>query len=253
MAPSEHISFWWSHFPCGVGRDAGSIFAYWADDACDLRLLWRLLQPGMTFFDIGANHGIYTITAAKRLGDSGSVVAFEPSPREQRRLKLHLRLNGITSVRVVPYALAADEGEAVLVTIISGNTGKNSLRSLLTDEPVKPVAIQKTTIDKYLARTATKAVDLVKVDTEGAELEIFRGAHRLLGDLRPLVLCEVLDQSTRPWGYPAREIVTRLQAYDYQWFDIRPDGSLVGHRVRDEYPEVRNYLAVPREKKHYIQ
>src|SRR5439155_2668132 len=76
MPLSEDISFWWSHFPCGVGPDAESIFAYWADDTGDLRLLWRLLQPGMTFFDVGAYHGIYTIIAAKKLGQTGSIVAF---------------------------------------------------------------------------------------------------------------------------------------------------------------------------------
>ncbi|PYU79664.1 MAG: hypothetical protein DMG50_23195 [Acidobacteria bacterium] len=61
----------------------------------------------MTFVDIGAFHGIYSVIAATRLGDGSRVVAFEPSQRERRRLQLHLRCNGIKSVVVEPYTAAA--------------------------------------------------------------------------------------------------------------------------------------------------
>jgi len=63
----------------------------------------------------------------------------------------------------------------------------------------------------------------------------------------------VLDKVTRPWGYPAREIVERLRTYDYGWSEILPDGTLLPHHPRDEYPEVRNFLAVPHEKQKDLQ
>jgi hypothetical protein len=100
-----------------------------------------------------------------------------------------------------------------------------------------------------LGRKHIDNVDLIKIDVEGGEAETFRGADRLLGHLRPSIICEVLDRVTRPWGYPAREIISQLRTYDYEWFDILPDGSLAPHPPRMEYPEVRNYLAVPREKR----
>ena len=253
ISPSEEVSLWWSHFPCGLGPNAESIFAYWGDDAGDLRLLWRLLRPGMTFFDVGAYHGIYTIIAAMSLGPAGSIVAFEPSSRELRRLKLHLRLNGVASVKVVPCAVAAEEGSATLVTVVSGNLMRNSLRPPLTRDPVEPVVVPKTTIDSYLARAGTETVDVVKIDTEGAELEVFRGAERLLSQLRPLVICEVLDESTRPWGYPASDIIARLQSYDYRWFDILLDGSVSPHCPKSDYSDVKNYLAVPQEKQDRVR
>src|SRR5439155_14870569 len=96
----------------------------------------------MTFFDVGAYHGIYTIIAAKRLGHSGSVVAFEPSPRERRRLRLHLRYNRITSVKVEPYAVAGEEGEASLRMIVEGYTTMNSLRQPAVDHPVTRVEVE---------------------------------------------------------------------------------------------------------------
>ena len=82
---------------------------------------------------------------------------------------------------------------------------------------------------------------------------VFRGADRLLLQLRPLIICEVLDKVTGPWGYPARDIIAKLQRCGYDWYEVLQDGSLRRHRVQSEYPEVRNYLAVPREKRHSIE
>ncbi len=247
VAPQEQVEFWWSYFPASFSADR-SMFAYWGDDIGELRFLWKSLRPGMTFLDVGAYHGIYAIIAAKRLGHTGRVVAFEPSPRDRRRLLLHLRYNGIKSVAVEPYAVAAEAGKAPLVIVADGYTNMNSLRHPAIDHPVKQVIVETTTLDEYLNRNHIDKVDLVKIDAEGGEVEIFHGAERLLGRLRPLVICEVLDKVTGPWGYPAREIVSLLRTYDYEWFDILPDGGLLPHRLRNEYPEVRNYLAVPREK-----
>src|SRR5207237_5412454 len=99
----ELIDFWWSYFPATFSSDKG-LFDYWGDDIGELRFVWRLLRPGMTFLDVGAYHGIYAIIAAKRMGPKGHVVAFEPSPRDRHRLNLHLWCNGIKTVTVEPYA-----------------------------------------------------------------------------------------------------------------------------------------------------
>ena len=92
MSPSDEIQFWWSYVVPYFDATRG-FFDYWGHDLGDLRFLWRNLKPGIVFLDIGAHHGIYSIVAAKKLGTNGTVVAFEPSSREYRRLRLHLRLN----------------------------------------------------------------------------------------------------------------------------------------------------------------
>ena len=253
LGSSENIKFWWSYFPAAFSADRG-MFDYWGDDVGDLRFLWKFLQPGMTFVDVGAFHGIYSVIAAKRLGDGSRVVAFEPSPRDRQRLRLHLRYNGIKSVIVEPYAVAAEGGEAALNVVIEGYQTMNSLRPPAIDHPVQQVMVETINLDEYLHRNQIERVDLMKVDAEGGELQIFNGAKTLLSRFRPLVICEVLDKVTRPWGYPAREIVERLRAYEYEWFEILPDGSLLPHHPRNEYPEeVRNFLAVPREKQEDLQ
>jgi FkbM family methyltransferase len=252
IGPTEQVKFWWSYFPAVFSADRG-MFDYWGDDVGELRFLWKYLQPGMTFVDVGAFHGIYSTIAAKRLGNRSRVVAFEPSPRDRRRLQLHLRYNGIKSVVVEPYAVAAERGEAALQVVIDGYQNMNSLRPPAVSQPVQQVVVQTIALDEYLQRNQIDKVDLIKIDAEGGEIQIFNGAETLLSRFRPLVICEVLDKVTRPWGYPAHEIVERLRAYQYGWFEILSDGSLTPHRQRNEYSEVRNFLAVPLEKQKDMQ
>ena len=253
MSPNQVVSLWWSHFPATANPNADSLFDYWGEDLGDLRFIWQYLDPGMTFIDVGANEGVYSVIASLKLGATGRVVAFEPSPREVSRLKLHVWLNRLSTIEVVPAALASHEGNATLITIVEGNTGRNSLLHPDTTDPVKPVGVRVTTLDRYLARTDINTADVVKIDAEGAELKIFEGAHRLLQDIRPLIICEVLDQSTRPWSYPAREIVHYLQDHSYEWFEILPDGGLLSHSCQREYLAVKNYLAVPKERRERIE
>jgi len=251
LSSEEQLSFWWSYFPASFSPDR-SAFEYWGEDVGDLRFLWRYLRPGMTFLDIGAHHGVYSLVAAKKVGRDGRVVAFEPSPRERRRLLLHLWHNRIRSVAVEPFALASEEGQASLTVVVEGYTTMNSLRTPPIDHPTSRLTVQTMALDSYLERARIDRVDLLKIDTEGGEMEAFRGASRLLSECRPVVICEVFDLVTRAWGYAASDIIDLLRAYDYDWCEVRPDGGLIPHRCRPEYPSAKNYVAVPREKRDFF-
>ena len=92
-----------------------------------------------------------TIIAAKRMHGAGRLIAFEPFPGSRKRLNLHLRLNGVRSVTIEPYAIGRDECEAAL-QVVDGHGDLNSLRHPATNFPVRPVAVQTTTLDQYLER-----------------------------------------------------------------------------------------------------
>src|ERR1700758_1176748 len=89
ISPSDEIQFWWSYLVPHFDATRG-FFDYCGHDLGDLRFLWRNLKPGAVFLDIGAHHGVYSVVAAKKVGTTGTVVSFEPSSREYRRLRLHL-------------------------------------------------------------------------------------------------------------------------------------------------------------------
>jgi len=245
----DNVSQWFVS-PCFMPRftDRSRFLEFITEDNAELRFAWRFLEPDMTFLDIGAYRGIYSLIASKRVTRSGMVVAFEPSSRDRRWLELNAWLNAVRGLTVEPYALGAASGTSSLFVVVSGYTSMNSLRAPAIDQPTTEVPIEVTTLDEYCAKRTLKRVDLMKVDTEGGELDVFRGATEVLARHRPLIICEVLDWVTRPWGRAAVDTVDYLADRGYEWFEFEEDGRVRPHTRRTEYPEVKNYLAVPRER-----
>lgn len=184
-----------------------------------------LLEPGMTVVDIGAHAGLYTLAASRRVGPGGRVIAFEPSPRERARLLKHIQLNHCGNVTIESMALGDADGEADLFVVQDHETGCNSLRPGNVGE-VRPVRVAVRRLDDYLARGGIERVDVVKMDIEGAELSVLRGAERLFRSLRPVLLCEIEEARIQPWGYQGRDIVDLLLGWGYSWFAIAAGGAL---------------------------
>lgn len=250
IAPGVMIRFWWSYISPFFDPNR-AFLDYWGNDLRDLQLLWKLLKPGMVFLDIGAHHGIFSLVAARRTGEHGFLAAFEPSPRERHRLRLHLRWNGFRAARVESLAVGAASSETEFFQVVSGDDTRSGLQPPQSGDATISIPVKTIGLDQYLLESSLGRVDVIKLDVEGAELDVLRGATKVLADLRPMILCEVLDATTCAWGYRAREIISLLKHYDFEWFDVLQDGSLAPHEIRDSYPDVRNYLAIPREKAHY--
>jgi FkbM family methyltransferase len=217
------------------------------------RFVQKLLRPGMTVLDIGAHHGLYTLLASRIVGARGRVIAFEPSSRERRKLWANLLLNGCTNVRVQSLALGEEEGEAELFLVDGVQTGCNSLRPPAVDEPTHKVRVRVAPLDDWLRERGIAQVDFVKLDVEGAELGVLKGAKSLLSrPPRPLMLVEVYDIRTEPWGYKAKDIVTYLGGMGYRWFLPQPAGELVPVDAAAERFD-DNFVAVPEEKTHDVR
>ena len=148
----------------------------------------------MTVLDIGAHHGMYTLLASKRVGREGRVIAFEPSPRERRRLLRHLRINGCSNVFVEPLALGDHAGEADLFLVEGRQDWCNSLRPPEVDERSCIVRVEVRPLDDVLGALGIARVDFIKLDVEGAGLSFLHGASRVLRSAsRPAILAEVQD------------------------------------------------------------
>jgi FkbM family methyltransferase len=247
ISKEEELRFRWSYV-APFHDPTKRFFDYWGHDLAELRVLWKILEPGMFFLDIGAYHGIYSLVALKRLNGSGQIVAFEPSPNARRRLTLHLRRNGGRAAKIEPYAMSSGSSESTFFQVVSGDTTRNGLRPPSSEDVVAPLTIQTVSLDQYVAEARLPRVDVIKLDIEGGERDALHGATKVLDEFRPVIICEVFDAAAQAWGYHARETVSLLKAHGYEWFEFRPDGSLAAHEIRDRYPEVQNYLAVPREK-----
>jgi FkbM family methyltransferase len=208
----------------------------------------RYLQPGMTVLDIGAHHGFYSLLASLKVGTAGHVIAFEPSPREKQRLIRHLELNQCTNVMVEAMAVGASEGDAELFVVQGKETGCNSLRSPEVSLRTRKLSVAVISLDRYLEQRGIHQVDFVKIDVEGGELDVLRGAEVMLQrEPRPAILCEVQEDRTRTWGYAAAEIIEQLAERRYGWFRITPEGSL-RPLVAKRNIFNGNFVAVPEER-----
>jgi FkbM family methyltransferase len=214
----------------------------------------RYLELGMTALDIGAHHGFYSLLASKKVGRNGRVVAFEPSPRERERLTRHLAWNTCSNVCVEEAALGETEGRADFFIVTSKETGCNSLREPKTKHPTRRLQVQVKRLDDYLRTSQIERVDFIKLDVEGAELSVLKGAGEVLENRpRPVLLCEVQDLRTKAWGYPALEIIKFLASRGYDWFMLLEDGSLrmVNTNGRKEWDG--NFAAVPPERSEHLR
>jgi len=208
------------------------------------------LAPGMVFVDIGANQGLYTILAARRCGQTGQVVAVEPCRVQRQRLRWNLRWNGLRGVRVRGEAVGSSKGLGTLHVVQGPETQGNSLRPPAPDiaQRWKLETVSVITLDDLCEEEKISGeVDVIKIDVEGGEQDVLRGAKRSLAFAkRPLIYSEVCDRRTRPWGYSAREIVLDLLGRDFSWWEVAT-GTIMQHVIQNEYPG-DNLLAVPRER-----
>ena len=195
-------------------------------EGAEVAFVGRLLRPGMTVLDAGAHHGLYTLLASKRVGRQGRVIAFEPSPRERKRLRRHLRVNRCRNVDVQPCALGDEHREADLFLVQGREDWCNSLRAPQIDARTVSVRVEVERVDDVLEKIGVTRVDFIKLDVEGAELSFLQGACRTLAASRPVILAEVQDLRTRPWGYAAREIIEFLARASYCWFALTANSNL---------------------------
>ncbi|HYR07233.1 MAG TPA: FkbM family methyltransferase [Longimicrobium sp.] len=143
------------------------------------------LPSGGTFVDVGANWGYFTLVAAHAVGSAGRVVALEPDPRVHAELAANLARNGIRNVAALAVAASDRAGEATLSGYAEAdrNRGVSSLVAApVGDAP--SFAVRTTPLDDLLDEHGIDAVDLVKIDVEGAEELVVRGMARGLAEGR---------------------------------------------------------------------
>lgn len=234
-----------------LGRNdyLGSTLTFDGFEPNERAFVQNFLKPGMTVIDIGAHHGFYTLLASKIVGTGGKVFAFEPSPRERSALRFNLSLNRCKNVVVQDLALGSQDGEATL-HVVDHQTGCNSLRPPAADvsQTWKPTRVQVRRLDGWLDRREVSRVDFIKLDVEGGELEVLKGATLLLGrHPRPAILAELEDARSESWGYRAKDTAAHLQNIGFDWFRILQAGTL--EQMSDNSDRYEgNYVALPKER-----
>ena len=169
------------------------------------------LKPGAVFYDIGANIGFYSTIAARLVGETGHVYAFEPFPISATAVQTNASLNGFSNVTVVVAAVTNEQG--VVSLAISDASRKH--RVATTGENGN-IDVRSIRMDSYVTDENLRPPDVVMIDVEGAEVDVLKGMLETIRNHRPTIMCEVhwiLDElydfcrtELNPLGYELRTL-----------------------------------------------
>lgn len=216
-----------------------------AGETAEARLLDRVLGPGDTFLDVGANHGGYSLRAARRVGPAGRVVAFEPQPRLAALVRRSFQSNGFYHASVLEIACSDRAGEADLF-VPRRNSGEASIHAALAGNlAVESVRIRLERLDDALDWRALPGRVVVKIDVEGSEASLLAGAEQLLRIRRPLVLFESSPTTARAAGSSVAGVVEALRRVGYKRLAEVDDYPATFPAEEAVLDRQRNLVAVP--------
>jgi FkbM family methyltransferase len=196
-------------------------------EPASMAMLKEHLGPGKTFVDVGANFGVYSLVMART---GARVVAVEPNPESVERLRRNVMESGAL-VQIVPVAAGDKPGTMTLYVAPGFNTGETSLsdKNAGNDGPVQgKYEVQVETLDTILGAwmdVPPDRVDAIKIDVEGAELMVLRGARGILERWHPMLLVEIVDRQLVAMGTSATAL--RAWLWDAGYREGRHDGDNV--------------------------
>jgi FkbM family methyltransferase len=224
--------------PTGWRGISKLIFTFREQYEPELTCLHRLLSKGMNFVDVGACLGIYSAVAGKLVGESGRVLAFEPSAQSFATLQRNIAMNRLTNVRPFPLALSDKQARAHLYH--EDDPGRNSLGACL--RPNRGFEEVRTEpLDSVLEANLVGSVDVIKMDVEGAEELVLRGARAILTRSHPVVIFEVNPDAAKGMGLSADGAWKFLEPLGYEFYRMDETGN--PSRIKSP-PAGGNVLAV---------
>jgi FkbM family methyltransferase len=189
----------------------------------------QFLKPGMVVMDVGANEGLYSLFASSRIGPGGIVLAIEPSEREFIRLKKNIALNQMTNIRTFRCALYSERGLAELAVAEYEHAGQNTLGKIIPNPKVRMDSIQQVDLeifDDLFEKQALNRLDFVKIDAEGAEMQVLLGAQKTIRHYLPLIQLEVSEQALKIQDSSRDGIFELLQSWGYRFYAFDARGEL---------------------------
>lgn len=173
------------------------------------------LKPGNVFYDIGANVGFFSIIAAKLVGDGGKVYAFEPGEGNASSIRHNARLNNFNHIEVIEKAVSHTSGEGQL--LLAKYSGGHALAT--ADAPpdlAGEVTVDLVSIDDLIAQNKIAPPNFVKIDVEGAELDVLKGMTETIKTARPAIIYEVDDGDRTAYERKYQELADFFKSFDYQ-------------------------------------
>jgi FkbM family methyltransferase len=182
----------------------------------ELDIFEQLAAMSETIVDIGANIGLYCCIAADRAPDIGKVVAFEPVPENLGYLRRNLQANGLDARVVVEEQAVGQMSGKIEIYLLEGSTARHSASAKNVRNSTTSIMVPAVSIDDYVQRQlADRPIDLLKVDVEGYDSAVLRGATRTLHEDKPTLLIEFVPDNLVNCGFKPDEFLDLIfEIYD---------------------------------------
>jgi len=178
-------------------------------EGAELKLLNQHLASNSTFIDIGANFGLYTLSASKKITNSGKIICFEPYPENYQALMNNISINNLSKITAENKAVGDSQGKLKLYYQPNENNLGMVSASYIENSVVHEVEV--ISIDEYLKTQPLNKIDLIKIDVEGFEYQVLSGMKKALSTYSPKILIEIFDvDDSNIDGQKAHNFLTQL-------------------------------------------
>jgi FkbM family methyltransferase len=183
------------------------------------------LKPGMTFVDVGANVGYFSVLAAFLVGWDGRVIAFEAMPATHELLAKNVIVNWMTTFATAENLAVYRDSRRLKFYVRKYYHGNSSLAPVSHEEgrlfdDIQEIEVQAISLDEYLCKNPARP-DVIKVDVEGSELQVFRGARQTLTDNPDvIVMCEWSQDQIRTAEDDPAELVEEWRGHGFKVYRI---------------------------------
>jgi FkbM family methyltransferase len=210
---------------------AEALFVGAGFEEAEMELMCSLAKPGMRVIDVGANIGLYTVLLGKLVGPTGHVWSFEPYTPVVNYLEQNVRLNDLNNVTIVEKALDDKEGVSEFHVFPEGSDVYNSLgaanRPAEQLRAIHKIPVSVSTLDTVANELNISNIDLFKVDVEGAEERVVKGAEQLIRSSPNVqIIIEIYEPSAQQCGCSSIRLIEMLGNWGFSMFEIGRNGAL---------------------------
>jgi len=204
-------------------------------EATPMKLIKNQVPVGTTVIDIGAHFGYFTTRLSRIVGHNGAVIALEPNTASRRVLDDRITRSRLKNVRVL--ACAAWSVSTDVQLLISGPLEATS--HVVLDPEIDSMKVQGRTLDSIVREHAVRRVSFIKIDVEGAEVEVLRGAVETLQRYRPTVLCEIGYENRESSSEGVTNLFEILRLVNYDCLDVTTKRILNADEVSSAVARLR--------------
>jgi FkbM family methyltransferase len=208
-------------------------------DKPTVEFIEHFIKEGFVCIDVGANIGFFTALLSEKVGENGKVFAFEASPIHFQSLKKNMELNEKSNYQLFNTAIGDTVGLVSIYTMSS--TG--SLVSDFSDFGLRTLSKDQVQMNKLDNLFQDVNIHFIKIDVDGNELQVLKGANRIIKELKPMICIEICERTQNAAWSSAKELLIYLKSHGYKFF-LNCDNEPVSIEEVLKVSEERQYIDI---------